>query len=255
MFHKVVIVVASLMLNFTCFFSSGGTKNSKKSLVTPSIYDDPAPLTSQSQPLIAQASDAELFENILDEVDLSDDASIEKSGSDEDEFLILSSGPNTSWPPPKKAFSWYQKVADIEIKDEELEYIKNNNTPPDKERINRKVMFLSHHLALAIQGKLSHLSANIQLRLAGLHLIIIILIMIRLTQELRPFVQSEVVEEADSRGTTVLPEIDTNNIVSVTTAGNVKRYYDNWTHVTTNTFILRIVSEGYSIQFLRKLLS
>ena len=99
MFHMVVIVVASLLLNFnfTCFFSSGGRKNSKKSRVTLSIYDDPAPSTSQSQPLIAQASDAELLENILDEVDSSDDASIEKFGSDKDEFLILGSGPNTSW--------------------------------------------------------------------------------------------------------------------------------------------------------------
>ena len=115
MLHMVVIVVGSLMLNFTCFFSSGGTKNYKKSHVTPSIYDDPAPSTSQSQHLIAQASDAELLENILDEVDSSDDASIKKSGSDEDEYLISGSGPNTSWSPLNKAFSWYQKLADIEI--------------------------------------------------------------------------------------------------------------------------------------------
>lgn len=40
---------------------------------------------------------------------------------------------------------------------------------------------------------------------------------------------------------------DVNN--SLNTAGNIQRYYSNWLNITSNKFVLRIIREGYKLQF------
>ena len=51
--------------------------------------------------------------------------------------------------------------------------------------------------------------------------------------------------------TMVVPGTKTDKDIP-TTAGNITRYYDNWSKVTSNNFMLCIISEGYQIQFSSK---
>ena len=78
------------------------------------------PPTSHDDHCSAQVSNAELLENILDEdFDIEGDELDDKSESGED-FLVRGSRPNVTWHPPKKAFSWFRKIADIDLKVDEL---------------------------------------------------------------------------------------------------------------------------------------
>ena len=67
-----------------------------------------------------------------------------------------------------------------------------------------------------------------------------------------PSVQLVEEAEADSGDNTAQPELGTSEKIIHTAAGNIKRYFINWVKITQNSFILRIVSEGYSIQFFFK---
>ena len=73
----------------------------------------------------------------------------------------------------------------------------------------------------------------------------------QLTKIISPFIhlEDEVVSEAED--TIVVPGTKTDKDIA-TPAGNITRYYDNWSKVTSNNFILCIVSECYQIQFFSK---
>ena len=96
-----------------------------------SLYDSPVPSTSRDDHCSpAQVSDAELLENILDEdFDIEGVELDDKSESGERNFLVCDLGPNVTWHPPKNAFSWFPKIADIDLKVDELETINKEYTP------------------------------------------------------------------------------------------------------------------------------
>jgi hypothetical protein len=68
-----------------------------------------------------------------------------------------------------------------------------------------------------------------------------------ITKSSRPFVV-----EAEE-GTPVVHRVAEEATNSISPAGNITRYIQNWHLVTNNNFILRIVSEGYKLQFLQSI--
>ena len=57
------------------------------------------------------------FKNLMQD----DNAKSDHSSSNDDyEIEILGAEADATWVPPKKAFSWYEKVADIDLKDDEI---------------------------------------------------------------------------------------------------------------------------------------
>lgn len=77
-------------------------------------------------------SDAEMLENLLLSESLDPTGNISHSDSSEDfEIPTLGSEPNFNWEPPKKAFAWFQKIADTELTDNQLEDFLGRFVPTD----------------------------------------------------------------------------------------------------------------------------
>ena len=94
------------------------------------MYENPIPSTSKASDSFDQVSDSARLEQILN--DESNDDNISED-DDLGEFMVLGSGPNVTWQPPKRAFKWFKKIADIELKDDKMDSIKNDYTPPESE--------------------------------------------------------------------------------------------------------------------------
>lgn len=92
--------------------------------------DSPMPSASGSKnPEMTEMSDAGILEQLLEEENDFNDYEEEEEG-DITEYRVLGSDPEPSWVPPKSSFSWFKKIADIELKDKELETIVEGFKPP-----------------------------------------------------------------------------------------------------------------------------
>ena len=76
-------------------------------------------------------------------------------------------------------------------------------------------------------------------------MVLINLVLVLDKGESSPFISTPVVTSIRAD----LPSAEGENLAGNSRAGNISRYLENWQKITSNNFILRIIKEGYKIQF------
>ena len=114
--------------------SSVGKLSVKSKIVRADVHvdaDDDNNNSISSSPIIetrSVLSDAGMLEQLMGD---GEDYAFEDE--EPDNFRVLGSEPSPSWVPPKKSMNWYTKIADIELKDNEVQQIEQDFSHPSAE--------------------------------------------------------------------------------------------------------------------------